>query len=437
MHSLESSSPVHPARDPRRLAAATLSLLALLFIDPSGAQAAETSQLSAGTAKVELTPLKRVPLAGYSKRKGKRSTGVHDPVFARALVLKDERTALAIVSADLLIINEPLFQAVEQRLEADPPVIGPVTLLLAATHTHSGPGGYGRTMLEKIGMGHYDQAVFDHLADRIADSVRQAATTLRPAEVTIGSAAVHGVVKNRVEPDGIVDDRLTVLTIRSGAEPMAFIANFAAHPTTLGAWQETMSADYPGVFSTALETQHPGSVALFLVGAVGDQAPVKQGEGFERASWLGRKLVQAAAQAMQSTAPSSTALAAKTHVLPLPPARIRLSRRVTLPHTIGRGLADDDASLVVMRVGDAALIGAPCDLLSELGQALKRHAAERGLQPIIVGFANDYIGYCLPERLYGTEHYEAKLALNGPRAGELLVEALKHLIDDVATASQP
>ena len=406
--------------------------MALLAIAPSAAQAADTAGFSAGAAKVELTPAKRVPLAGYSKRKGKRSTGVHDPVFARALVLRDEHAALAIVSCDVLIIDELLFRAVQQRLKTHPPSAGPVTLLLAATHTHSGPGAYGRTLLEKIGMGHYDQAVFDQLADRIAESVHQASTVLRPADVTIGHAATQGLIKNRVEPDGMVDEQLTVLTIRSGGTPLAFLVNFAAHPTTLGAHQLEISADYPGVVSAALEAQHPGSVALFLAGSVGDQAPIKHGEGFGRAEWLGGQLAEAAQRAMQSASPSSEALAAKTETMKLPPARVRLNRRVTLPAPIGRALVDNDASLIVLRVGDAALIGAPCDLTAELGQALKRHAADRGLQPIVVSFANDYIGYCIPERLYATEEYEARMAFNGPRTGELLVEKLGQLIDAVA-----
>ena len=75
------------------------------------------------------------------------------------------------------------------------------------------------------------------------------------------------------------------------------------------------------------------------------------------------------------------------------------------------------------------LIGVPCDLSAELGLELKRHARERGYQPLIVGFANDYIGYCLPRRLYETDSYEASLAFNGPDTGERLVSELQCMMD--------
>ena len=96
-----------------------------------------------GAAKLELTPPVSVPLAGYSRRKGKRSTGVHDPLFVRAVVLQDADTTVALVSCDLLIIDEALFEAVRRKLE--PALNGrSLTLLLAAKHTHSEPGANGR-----------------------------------------------------------------------------------------------------------------------------------------------------------------------------------------------------------------------------------------------------------------------------------------------------
>ena len=116
------------------------------------------AEVRAGVAKEIFTLPAKVPLAGYSRRHGKPSTGVHDPAGVRALVLQDGDTVAVLASCDLLIIDERLFEAVRRRLD-DLGVSGPMTLLLAATHTHSGPGAYGTKFFEKLSMGHFDPEV--------------------------------------------------------------------------------------------------------------------------------------------------------------------------------------------------------------------------------------------------------------------------------------
>ena len=147
------------------LSRVAVCLSALLMFAASAAEAA----VQAGVAAEPFTLPERVPLAGYSRRHGKPSHGVHDPVGARALALSDDGTSAMLISADLLIIDEPLFQAVRQGLrQAGLPA--DLVVVLAATHTHSGPGAYGRQFLEKISMGHYDPGVFDALVEAIVRS---------------------------------------------------------------------------------------------------------------------------------------------------------------------------------------------------------------------------------------------------------------------------
>ena len=82
-----------------------------------------------------------------------------------------------------------------------------------------------------------------------------------------------------------------------------------------------------------------------------------------------------------------------------------------------------------MQVGRIVFFGVPCDLSSELGRDLKAAARARGLDPVIVGFADDYIGYCLPSTLYHERQYESSMAFNGPHTGEQVVERLVQMLD--------
>ena len=110
-------------------------LILALFVAPFRASAAG---FSAGVGRAEITPPAGTPLGGYGARKGRPSTGAHDPLFAKALVLDDGTTRVAIVTTDLVGTNAEMKRRVSERTG-----IPPERLLLCASHTHSGPGAYG------------------------------------------------------------------------------------------------------------------------------------------------------------------------------------------------------------------------------------------------------------------------------------------------------
>ncbi|MBI3323906.1 MAG: neutral/alkaline non-lysosomal ceramidase N-terminal domain-containing protein [Candidatus Omnitrophica bacterium] len=413
-----------------------LLLPAWLLVSPPAL--AQDGRLQAGAAKLELPLPAHVPLAGYSRRRGKPSSGVHDPAYVRAVVLGDGERRIALVSCDLLIIDEPLFDAVQERLRHGSRSPVP-QLLLAATHTHSGPGAYGRKFFEKISMGHFDPAVFEGLVSAMTRSIEEAAGRLAPVRLEYGSASAAELIVNRMEAAGPVDAEAAAVSLWGDAgELRAAIVNFAAHPTTLGVWNRQVSADYPGVLTAAIEAEHPGAVCLFFAGAVGDQAPVKRGEAFERPALVGKELA-ALARALLAGHERPLAqpqrLQVRQAVMPLDQARVRLGR-LALPGWFSRALVDDDATLTLVAAGPVLFIGAPCDLSAELGLALKAKARALGYDGVIVGFANDYIGYCLPARLYNSDQYEAMMSFNGPRTGEQIVETLDRMMHEMATGDK-
>ena len=393
---------------------------------------ATAHEVKAGVAYEPFVLPAHVPLAGYSKRHGRPSSGVRDPVGVRALVVSDGETTAALVSADLLIVDEQLAAAVRARLTAEgvPAAFG---VMLAATHTHSGPGAYGHRFLEKLSMGHFDPAVFDAIVEAVVRAVLRARATLAPVRVSVQRAATSGLVENRVDPGGLADAEVTVVTGFHPGErtPFLILVNFSAHPTTLGAWNRALSADYPGVVVRELERRIPGVVAMFVVGSVGDQAPVKSGDRDERAERVGHPLAEQVVALLATARPEAPeGVRAMQTLMPLPPARLRLGR-VLLPSWLGRPLVDDDATLSLLQVGRIIFFGVPCDLTAGLGAELKDAARARGLEPVVVGFADDYIGYCVPAALYAAKQYESAMAFNGPNTGELVVAELKRLLSEL------
>ena len=414
-------------RDPGRLLWAACGLWAAAC----GPAPAWSGEVLAGAAHEPFVLPDRIPLAGYSRRQGEPSTGVHDPVGVRALVLRSGEAAAALVSCDLLIVDERLVDAVRRRL-LDEGLPEGLVLVLAGTHTHSGPGAYGSRFLEKVSMGHFDPRVFDALVRAIVRAVGRAHAALAPVALAYGTARTEGLVHNRAAPEGLVDPELVVVgCYRPGArDPFAVLLGFAAHPTALGAWNRQLSADYPGVAARELERRFPGTTALFFAGAVADQGPVKSGEAFEPAERIGGALARHAADVLDAAQPEApAALRAAQERVPLADARVRLGR-VALPRWAGRRLVDDDATLSVVTAGEIAFVGVPCDLDASLGMRLKQAAQAQGRKPLLIGFASDYIGYCVPEALYRANQYESSMAFNGPRAGELVVERLIQMMRD-------
>jgi hypothetical protein len=259
------------------------------------------AQLRAGTARAEITPPLGSQLYGYGARGTAVSTAVHDPLFAKALVLADGASTIAIVNLDLGSFGRRYAEAVREKVRA---AAGIETVLLVASHTHSAPRF-------DEGFPSADRPWLRELEQRVAGAVIEAAAKLEPARLRLGEGTLDGCHnRRRVHDDGTVemlwanrggeptspiDQRVTVLALdRADGTALATVVGFACHPVVLGPENLELSADYPGAMMAAVESA-AGGQAMFLQGAAGDtnpnwdKTPPAEG-GFERMQELGRAL---------------------------------------------------------------------------------------------------------------------------------------------------
>ncbi|MGB8932243.1 MAG: neutral/alkaline non-lysosomal ceramidase N-terminal domain-containing protein, partial [Anaeromyxobacteraceae bacterium] len=137
--------------------------------------------LRAGAAAVNIDLPAGVPIGGFA-RLDFTAIGIRDPVSARAVYLEVPGCRVAVASAEILLVTEPLARRVgalvaDLKLDA---------VLVAATHTHAGPGGYRDDLVwERTALGPFDPRVPDLLADRIAAAIRLAVSTAAPARVSV------------------------------------------------------------------------------------------------------------------------------------------------------------------------------------------------------------------------------------------------------------
>ena len=336
----------------------TLQILLLVLVTLLIPVRTSARDLSAGVARVDITPPVGFPMGGYAERQ-QPSTTIHDPLFATILVLKTDSLTLAIVSCDLRSFpSERVVTLARERHLAD-------HVLIAATHNHSGPITW-----EDKSWPSAERSWFKETEDKILAAIGNARSKMFQARISSGSdeiylghnrRLVHGDAKVTMlwrnaerKPTSPIDPTLGVIRIddESGV-PRAILVNYACHAVVLGPDNRAISADYPGYLSRRIERELPGAVCLFVQGGAGDinpyldKQPVNQG-AFEEAEKMGNALADRAlrvARSLKPIAKNEGNIAVSSEVLPF---RDRWSPTKTLRAGLTRILIDRDIAIATL-----------------------------------------------------------------------------------------
>ncbi len=220
----------------------------------------------AGFGKNIINPPLGAELSGYGYYLERKNTGVMDNLFARCLYIEKDGRGYAAVSCDLLTLSDTVCGAV-RKYALENYGIKPESLMLCATHTHTGPAV---SRLE--GCGELCPEYLAVLPDMICAAIRKAALNKAPVTgMQTADTAIEPVGFNRALPNGPHDNHVRGVYIRrDGASPIALVS-YGCHPVTLGP-KDKFSPDYPGEVCACLEEQ--GIEAVFFTGLCGDVDPV-------------------------------------------------------------------------------------------------------------------------------------------------------------------
>ncbi len=200
--------------------------------------------LKAGWAKAEITPPLGHPLAGYVRRTSP-GQGTSDPLLVRALVLGTGRSRVALVTADILLFSNRWAERLRQKIA---PVLNVDSsrVVLAATHTHSGP---------VIDMAPFDfspagsKPQFASYASRverqILRSAEKAARSLSPVNASFAKIRVRGVASDRDRPQRFRSQPMFLLRFESSS-CAAVYGIYGCHSTVLGYSNALFSGDLLG-----------------------------------------------------------------------------------------------------------------------------------------------------------------------------------------------
>jgi hypothetical protein len=425
-----------------------LALLVALAAGPAAAQPCPDC-LRAGAARVPLQVPAGTPLAGYGALARRLSlpdvlgrhahafwfrpaSGARDPLAARALVLEADGVRLAWVAIDLVAVDGAFTADVERRLAAAG--IWPVTLLISASHTHSGPGAFvDGEIMGCLALDRLDADVRDALLDASVTAVRRADAASRPARLARAVVTAPPVVRSRLGQP--IDPQLAVLKVTApDGTPLALLWNFAIHGTMLGPRNLRLSGDVTGEASHRLE-QALGVPVLFVNGAVADVSPARHGE--RATADVGAELAAAArtAWAAATAMPPRLAVATRSIALPGPRLSVRNCARGWAPGWLSVPLGSlfpRRATLTALVVGDVGWVTVPGELQTRLGLEIKRAPGVRLSQALVAGLTNDYLGYFLAPADHARPSYVSCASVYGPGAGACLAAAGADLLATLA-----
>ncbi len=364
--------------------------------------------LKAGAAKTIITPQAALPMGGYAKYHHillwslfpRRNTGVHDDIHARALVLDDGETTLALVAVDLMAYYHHDVLAVRERVRAKTGR-DDLHVMVAAIHIHSGPDTYGV-------YGGVPTSYREFTYDQCAVAVAQALADLRPARIGFGAAELPGVAGNIRVPDDptMIDPEVSVMhVVGADGETIATLSNFALHADYLFRDNTLISADFPAFYYQRVEQAH-GGLAIYLNGAQGDVYPLStiadpRGEKGLRTFAEAEKAGLALAEATLAALPDDQALTddapitvnTRPLLIPVSNRFLRVLQRLRI---IKRQEFDGhiQSEVWTIRIGQAQFVTLPGQAFFDVGLKLKQQM--EGPYKFIIGQGNDEISYIVP-----------------------------------------
>jgi neutral ceramidase len=444
--------------------------------------------LRVGVAETDITP-------PDSYRKGGGygevfSTGVHDPLKAKALVLAQGTEKAALVICDLLSVSEPLSTTMRKRA-SDRTGIPESNIIIAATHNHGSPEYWGplrdlfhaRAIRETGKDWHEPSDYKELLVYQCVIAIADANSALKEARAELFVARQEGLAYNRryhmkdgsvrfnpgkLNPDivrvaGPVDEDLPFLSFhRKGApSPFAALTVFAMHTATYGGAQ--FGADFPGHLQTLLRG-HFGTnfISVFGEGTAGDVNHInfRSGEkqpGDTEPQRIGGVLAQTIVSNLpQSHILTNLTLAVRSAtvsapIIPVDEAQFHRSEALLLGQKTNRAAflqlvaawrdchrweeakrhgAQKPLEVQAIRLNaGTAIVTLPHEIFVELGMAIKASSPFR--HTLVISLANDLDFYIPTRRAFEEGSYEVTTCPLAAGCGELLVQTAVRLLNEL------
>lgn len=414
----------------------------LVFLTGIFSTAACGAEFQAGAAMRVITPDPLLPVSG-GVGEPQATTTKHGELTARAMVLSDTKTTIAIVSIDALGFPSVLGDRVRKLV----PRLPGHSILIGATHTHSAPDCYGFPLPSGKFSG--DLNYMQRVCEKAAEAINEALDHMQPATLKVASdKAAEGIAYNYYAPQ-LYDRRMGVIqTVAADGKVIGTLVNYAIHPEVLGSDAGIISPDCIGPMCDQIE-KNAGGVALFMNGAQGgmvtaDNRDLSKPGDIRRAVWPDLRTWDECLRIGHLMASEAERILSKAPVQEQPLIQ-NLSRQVEFPveSAMMRAIVaasplkyphTEDFKISVqvnlITIGTAQVLTIPGEALPNIGFYLKRKM--KGQHNLLFGLTNDAFGYILTKvdfASFDRYAYVSRTSL-GEMTGEIFMENAQQMISE-------
>lgn len=396
----------------------------------------------AAVVKKNISPSSPKQLLGYGAR---LSTGIHDSIYHRIIVLDDGSTQFFLISTEVCLMSPSEYDHVAGILQKKLG-IQPVNFWWSVTHTHSAPE-VGVPGLAEAFMGDrykhpVDTAYTDFIEKSLIEGIQEARQKLEPARLGVGwgysqaninrrAIDVDGRASLGLNPDGPVDRRIGLLRLeKADRSPLALIVNYPIHGTVLGQENVEISGDVTGMVANYVEHQ-TGVPVLFINGAAGNLAPIYSVYPNARAGHLSQFRVLLGDKILEANnklAVTSDSIKLFTGALTVEgPRKAQLGWPAYLDaysHSGQNGNNTVKLPIRFLRINEeVAIWSAPLELFCEISNEIR----DRSPFPytFYYGYTNGWLGYLPTENEWKHGGYEVEVVSPfTPSMGKILTESV-------------
>jgi neutral ceramidase len=377
-----------------------------------------------GVATEDITPPVGVTLMGYDPRP---SESVGHPLRAEALACEGATGGWILISADVCAFASPLAKPLRADI-AGRTGLQPESVMLSATHTHSGPHVTDALWCERS---EQESAYFRTLREKLVDVADRAWRARFPGALVYGQTAAPELGSNRRvrcadgtwrnewnDPEGrhtgYCDPAVDLAGVRREDGSLdALIVNFGCHPVCFGSQNRSISGDYVSYLKDALEAMGKARTVMFAVSGHANIDPHEcvQGEP-EVVRKMGEKLADIVRRSLPRLTPvGGTGVAAAEESWQFNTTWTLEGRmRIYFPHAACGASVDTGVS--ALAAGSLVLLGLPGETVSEYREDFRRRSPFA--HTLLISLANDSIGYLPTDEILRQGAYEAALCPLNP-----------------------
>lgn len=360
----------------------------------------------------DITPPLEVGLL-TSSVKGEYSAfeSVRLPLKARVLVLRSVHETVALVSLDLLALNDTSVGGWEDFKKGMSDVIAPDNIILTCTHTHSAPESVALSGLYLTG--EY-RAWLTRVQRVIKEGIGRAIKELRPCTISFATSLLKGyslqrripvadgiIMSDSVQPiseelmeRGPVDRRVHTVRLKGlKGEGIAMLVHAICHPVHEMCLPH-ISSEFPGEMCLELERAPANGVPLFLNGAAGDTNPPTVSLGPDYAHRHGQALARVA-----EMGEGDRSIDAGVFKFARREVQLLARKEADVANKF-----DALARISAIRVGALAIVFLPGEPFVETALEIERSSPFR--HTIVVGFCENNIGYIPTDAAFEKGGYE-------------------------------